>query len=226
MASLLILNAQVLVTMDRTRREIAGGWLFARDGEISALGGSGGEAYVAMADQVIDAKGCLVTPGLVNTHHHLCQNLTRTIAQDAPLFGWLTTLYPIWARMGPDAVRISAMLGLSELALSGCTCSSDHLYLYPNGSRLDDTIDAARAVGVRLHATHGSMSIGESQGGLPPDSLVLPEDVILKEGVRLIDTHHDPRPGAMIRVALAPCSPFSVSQDLMRETALLARDKG
>lgn len=227
MSTVLVKNAQVLVTMDRGRREIPDGWIFVRDGVISMVGqAKSADSAGSMADQVIDASGCIVTPGLVNTHHHLYQNLTRTIAQDDLLFGWLQTLYPIWARMGPAEIRTSAVLGLAELALSGCTCTSDHLYLYPNGARLDDTIDAALDIGMRLHATHGSMSIGESQGGLPPDSLVLPEYEILEESIRLIDTHHDAKPGAMIRVALAPCSPFSVSRDLMRETALLARDKG
>ena len=227
MSTLLVKNAQILVTMDRDRRELANGWMFIRDGVISMVGQSkGADSAGSMADRVIDAEGCLVTPGLINTHHHLYQNLTRTVAQDALLFGWLQTLYPIWARMGPDHIRVSALLGLAELALSGCTCTSDHLYLYPNGARLDDTIDASLDIGVRLHATHGSMSIGESDGGLPPDALVLAEDAILAESLRLIDTHHDPQPGAMVRVALAPCSPFSVSRDLMRETAVMARDKG
>jgi len=164
----------------------------------------------------------------VNTHHHLYQTLTRAVpgAQDAALFGWLTTLYPIWARFTPDHMRVSALTGLAELALSGCTLSSDHLYLYPNGSRLDDTIDAARDIGLRLHATRGAMSIGRSQGGLPPDDLVEDEAAILTDCIRVIDTFHDPRPDAMIRVAIAPCSPFSVSRDLMRDAAVLARDKG
>ena len=227
MSTLIVKNARVLVTMDRERREIPGGWMLVRDGVIQMVGASAvANDAGAMADEVIDATGCVVTPGLVNTHHHLFQTLTRTIAPDAALFGWLKTLYPIWAGMGPDHIRVSALTGLAELALSGCTTTSDHLYLYPNGVRLDDTIDAARDIGMRLHATHGSMSIGESQGGLPPDALCLHEPAILEESIRLIDTHHDPRPGAMVRVALAPCSPFSVSRDLMRQTALLARDKG
>ncbi|MBY0395100.1 MAG: 8-oxoguanine deaminase, partial [Thermoleophilia bacterium] len=177
---------------------------------------------------VIEAAGCIVTPGLVNTHHHLYQSLTRAVpgGQDALLFGWLRTLYPIWARFGPDEMRVSAMAGLAELALAGCSLTSDHLYLYPNGARLDDTIDAAREIGVRFHATRGAMSIGESAGGLPPDALVEGEDAILDDCIRVIDRFHDPKPGAMIRVGVAPCSPFSVSRDLMREAALLARDKG
>ena len=144
----------------------------------------------------------------------------------ALLFGWLRTLYPIWAKFGPEEMFISAQAGLVELALSGCTLSSDHLYLYPNGARLDDTIAAAAQVGLRFHPTRGAMSIGESDGGLPPDALVEREDAILNDCIRVIDAFHDPRPGAMVRVGVAPCSPFSVSTDLMRDAALLARDKG
>ncbi|MGB0439515.1 MAG: 8-oxoguanine deaminase [Paracoccaceae bacterium] len=178
--------------------------------------------------QVIDARGCVVTPGLVNTHHHLYQCLTRAVpgAQDALLFGWLQRLYPIWARFGPEEIFVSTQLGLSELALSGCTLTSDHLYMYPNGARLDDTIAAAAEVGLRFHPTRGAMSIGQSDGGLPPDSLVEREPDILADCIRVIDAHHDPRPGAMVRVGVAPCSPFSVSRDLMRDAAVLARDKG
>jgi len=176
----------------------------------------------------INAANCVVTPGLVNTHHHLFQTLTRAVpaGQDALLFGWLQTLYPIWSRFGPDEMRVSALIGLAELALSGCTLSSDHLYLFPNGARLDDTIDAAHEIGLRFHAMRGSMSIGESDGGLPPDALVEPEADILNDCIRVIDAFHDPNPGAMIRIGVAPCSPFSVSQELMRDTAVLARDKG
>jgi cytosine/adenosine deaminase-related metal-dependent hydrolase len=179
-------------------------------------------------DQVINAAGCVVTPGLVNTHHHLYQTLTRVVpgGQDALLFGWLQTLYPIWARMGPEEIFTSAQVGLAELALSGCTMSSDHLYMYPNGARLEDTIEAAKTIGLRFHPTRGSMSIGQSDGGLPPDALVEKESAILEDCIRVVDAFHDPDEGAMVRVGLAPCSPFSVSRDLMRETALLARDKG
>ena len=225
MNDLLVRNAEVLVTMDGARRELAGGWMLVRGGAIAEVG-TGEVPTGAHPAQIIDASRCVVTPGLVNTHHHLYQNLTRTIAQDALLFGWLQTLYPIWSRMRPEEIRISALVGLAELALSGCTLSSDHLYLYPNGARLDDTIDAAREIGVRLHATRGSMSIGESAGGLPPDTLVEDEAAILDDCIRVIDAHHDPDPGAMIRVGVAPCSPFSVSRELMRDAALLARDKG
>jgi len=224
MSTLLVKNADVLVTMDATRREIVSGGVFARDGVIEVVGTNLPET----ADTVVDAKGCVITPGLVNTHHHLYQTMTRAVpgGQDALLFGWLQTLYPIWARMGPEEMFISAQVGLAELALSGCTMSSDHLYLYPNGVRLEDTIEAAATIGLRFHPTRGSMSIGESDGGLPPDSLVENERAILEDSIRLVDAFHDDSDGAMVRVGLAPCSPFSVSRDLMRETALLARDKG
>ena len=187
-----------------------------------------GPALDAPDARVVEARGCVVTPGLVNTHHHLYQTLTKAVpgGQDALLFGWLQTLYPIWARFGPEEMRVSTLLGLSELALSGCTTSSDHLYLYPNGARLDDTIWAAGEVGMRFHPTRGSMSIGESAGGLPPDDLVESETAILKDCIRVIDAFHDPAPGSMVRVGVAPCSPFSVSRELMRDAAVLARDKG
>ncbi|WP_417244611.1 8-oxoguanine deaminase [Celeribacter sp.] len=220
----LICNADVILTMDDDRQEIKGGDILVRDGVITAVG----QGLYDDDAQIVDAQGCLVTPGLVNTHHHLYQTLTRAVpgAQDALLFGWLMTLYPIWAGFGPEHMRISALVGLAELALSGCSTTSDHLYLYPNGARLDDTIEAAQAIGMRLHATRGSMSIGESAGGLPPDSLVEREEDILNDCIRVIDTFHDPNPGAMTRVSVAPCSPFSVSRELMRDSALLARDKG
>jgi cytosine/adenosine deaminase-related metal-dependent hydrolase len=226
MSTLLVKNADVLVTMDSARREITGGGLFARDGVIEAVGA--GTDLPDSADEVLDASGHVVTPGLVNTHHHFYQNLTRCVpaAQDATLFGWLKTLYPIWSRIGPDEVRVSAMLALAEMALTGCTCSSDHLYIFPNGVRLEDEIDAAQEIGVRLHATRGAMSIGESKGGLPPDDLVERESDILDDCLRVIQAHHDAAPGAMIRIAVAPCSPFSVSRELMRDACLLARDQG
>ncbi len=224
MATLLLKNADVLVTMDGTHCEIPGGGLLARDGVIEMVGSELPET----ADVVVDAKGCVVTPGLVNTHHHLYQTMTRAVpgGQDALLFGWLQTLYPIWSRMGPEEMFVSAQVGLAELALSGCTMSSDHLYLYPNGVRLEDTIDAAETVGIRFHPTRGSMSIGESDGGLPPDWLVETESAILEDSIRVVDAFHDTNNGAMVRVGLAPCSPFSVSREIMRDTALLARDKG
>ncbi|MEM7069499.1 MAG: 8-oxoguanine deaminase [Pseudomonadota bacterium] len=223
MATLLIRNAEQLVTMDGDRREIANGGLFVRDGVIEAAGTELPET----ADEVVDASGCVVTPGLVNTHHHLYQTLTRVVpgGQDALLFGWLQTLYPIWATFGPEEFFISAQAGLAELALSGCSMSSDHLYLYPNGARLEDTIEAAKTIGIRFHPTRGAMSIGESDGGLPPDSLVEKEHEILNDCIRVVDKYHDPNPGSMLRIGLAPCSPFSVSRELMRDAAILARDK-
>ena len=219
----LIRNADTILTMDDARRELSGADILLRGGAIASIGQG-----LTTTGEVLDATGCLVTPGLVNTHHHLYQTLTRAVpgGQDALLFGWLQTLYPIWARFGPEEMRVSALIGLAELALSGCSLSSDHLYLFPNGARLDDTIDAAAEIGLRFHATRGAMSIGESDGGLPPDSLVEPEAAILDDCIRLIDRYHDARPGAMLRIGIAPCSPFSVSRDLMRDAAILARDKG
>ncbi|WP_375691894.1 8-oxoguanine deaminase [Pseudooceanicola sp. LIPI14-2-Ac024] len=223
MAEILIRGADHILTMDDQRRELSGADILVRDGVVAALGPG-----LATTGETVLATGCVVTPGLVNTHHHLYQTLTRAVpgGQDALLFGWLQTLYPIWSRFGPEEMRISALTGLAELALSGCTLSSDHLYLYPNGARLDDTIDAAREIGLRFHPTRGSMSIGESAGGLPPDSLVEDEAAILDDCIRVVDTFHDAAEGAMVRVGLAPCSPFSVSRELMRDAALLARDKG
>jgi cytosine/adenosine deaminase-related metal-dependent hydrolase len=225
MKEILIRGADRVVTMDGARAEIAGGDVLIRGGEIAAVGR--GLAPSGAGGEVVEARGCVVTPGLVNTHHHLYQSLTRAVpgAQDALLFGWLKTLYPIWARFGPEEVHVSALLGLAELALSGCTLTSDHLYIFPNGARLDDTISAAAELGLRFHPTRGAMSIGESKGGLPPDSLVEAEPAILDDCIRVIDAFHDPRPGAMVRIGVAPCSPFSVSRELMRDAALLARDK-
>ena len=224
MAETLIKDADVVVTMDDNRRMLHGADLLLRDGVIAEIG----HDLVTDDAVVFSAKGKIVTPGLVNTHHHLYQTLTRAVpgAQDALLFGWLQRLYPIWARFGPEEMYVSAQVGLAELALSGCTLTSDHLYLYPGGARLDDTIAAAQDVGLRFHATRGAMSIGESDGGLPPDALVEDERAILEDSIRVIDAFHDPRPGAMVRVGVAPCSPFSVTRDLMRDAAILARDKG
>ena len=226
MHTLLVQNAQVLVTMDDARREIKNGALFVRGNVIAAVGAA--DELPPAADEIIDASGCVVMPGLVNTHHHLYQTLTRAVpaAQDAELFQWLKTLYPIWARMGPEAVYVSALVGLAELMLSGCTTSSDHLYIFPNGARLDDEISAAQEIGIRFHAMRGSMSLGKSKGGLPPDSVVEREDAILRDSQRLIETYHDPSRYAMLRVGLAPCSPFSVTRDLMRESAAMARAYG
>ena len=224
MTHTLIRGADLVLTMDDDRSERAGADIRLRDGCVAEIG----PGLAPDGAEIFDSAGCLVTPGLVNTHHHLFQTMTRAVpaAQDAALFGWLRTLYPIWARMGPDHMRVSALTGLAELALSGCTMSSDHLYLFPNGARLDDTIDAARQIGLRFHATRGAMSIGESDGGLPPDSLVEREADILTDTIRVIDAFHDPAPGAMVRVGVAPCSPFSVTRELMRDAAILARDKG
>ncbi|WP_149588244.1 8-oxoguanine deaminase [Tabrizicola flagellatus] len=223
MPDILIRNADVVATMDARRSELRGADVLIRGGIIAGVGPSLSDEGV----EVIEARGCVVTPGLVNTHHHLYQTLTRAVpgGQDSLLFGWLKTLYPIWARFGPEEMFVSAQVGLAELALSGCTLTSDHLYLFPNGARLDDTIAAAGEVGLRFHPTRGAMSIGESAGGLPPDSLVETETAILEDMIRVVDRFHDPRPGAMVRVGLAPCSPFSVSRELMRDSALLARDK-
>ncbi|MEP2640974.1 amidohydrolase family protein, partial [Roseobacter sp.] len=223
MTRLLLRGADHLLTMDDARRELRGADVLIDGGVIREIG------VALRADAtVIDVSGCVVTPGLVNTHHHLYQSLTRAVpaAQDALLFGWLNVLYPIWARFTPDHMFTSAQVGLAELALSGCTLSSDHLYLYPNGTRLEDTIHAAAEIGLRFQPTRGAMSIGRSQGGLPPDSLVEPEGDILDDCIRVIDAFHDPAPGSLCRVGVAPCSPFSVSRDLMRQAAVLARDKG
>ena len=231
--TLLIKNADVLCTMlepqeyeKDTKGEITNGGLFARNGIIETVGES--SSLPQIADTIIDMKGHVVIPGMVNTHHHLFQNLTRAVpaAQNSELFGWLKTLYPIWSNIGPKHVYWSTALGLAELALSGCTTSSDHLYIYPNGARLDDSLSAAADIGVRFHGTRGSMSIGESKGGLPPDSLTEKESYILSESQRLIETYNDNNRYAMQRIALAPCSPFSVSIDLMRESAEMARSYG
>ncbi len=223
-----IRNADSVVTMDDARSEIADGAIAFRNGVVVAVGPTGALAHVIdAADTVIDARGCVITPGLVNTHHHLYQSLTRAVpgGANASLFGWLKCLYPIWANYRPEDVRAATRLGLGELALSGCTLSSDHLYLFPDGVTLDDTIEAAATIGIRFHPTRGSMSVGVSAGGLPPDSLVESEPAILRDTIRVIDRYHDASDGAMVRVGVAPCSPFSVSQGLMRDSALLARDK-
>ena len=226
MGTLLVKNATVVVTMDDARREILNGGLFARDGWIEQVAPTA--ELPATADEVLDLTDHVLAPGLVNTHHHLYQTLTRAVpgAQDAGLFDWLRTLYPIWAHLTPSDIRISTQLGLLELANSGCTTAADHLYLYPNGSRLDDEIEAAAEIGLRLHAGRGSMSLGESAGGLPPDSVVEDEQAILTDTQRLVEQYHDPAPGAMVRVVVAPCSPFSVTTDAMAESASLARSLG
>jgi 8-oxoguanine deaminase len=223
MSTLLVRNAQLLVTMDDKRREIVDGGIFSRDGYIERVGVSA--ELPSSADVVLDLRDHIVLPGLVNTHHHFYQTLTRAIpsAQNVNLFNWLKELYPIWARMTPEHIYVSALTALAELALSGCTTASDHLYLFPNGSKLDDEIAAGQEIGLRLHASRGSMSLGESKGGLPPDSLVNSDTEILNDSMRLIEKYHDPKPGSMLQIVLAPCSPFSVTDDLMRDSAEMAR---
>jgi cytosine/adenosine deaminase-related metal-dependent hydrolase len=224
MATLLIKNATLLVTMDDHRREIRAGGLFIQDGFIEKVGPTGD--LPSTANEVLDLSDHLVLPGLVNTHHHFYQTLTRAVpaAQDANLFNWLKTLYPIWARLTPDDIFISTQTALAELALSGCTTASDHLYLFPNGSKLDDEIAAAKEIGVRIQASRGSMSLGESKGGLPPDSVVDTEENIIKDSQRLIQKYHEAKSGAFVQVVLAPCSPFSVTGELMKQSAALARE--
>jgi 8-oxoguanine deaminase len=226
MATLLARNAEVLVTMDGSRRELRGAGLYAVDGFIRQVGPSG--ELPPTADVVVDLRGQIVLPGLVNTHHHLNQTLTRAFpaAQDAALFEWLTAQYPAWTRIDAEASHVSTLVGVAELVLSGCTTVFDHTYLYKSGNSVDVQVEAARRIGVRFHASRGSMSVGRSKGGLPPDEAVEDESLILKDSARVIDRFHDPCPGAMTRVVLAPCAPFSVSADLLRESAALARDRG
>lgn len=224
--TLLIRDAALVATCDDARRELRDASVLVRGGRVEAVGPAA--ALPREADEVIDARGHLVVPGLVNAHHHMFQSLTRAVpaVQDAELFAWLRGLYPRWAGLTPEMARVSAQVAMAELLLSGCTTSADHLYLFPNGVRLDDTIEAAALAGLRLVATRGAMSVGRSQGGLPPDALVEREAEILRDMQRVVERWHDPRPGAMVQVALAPCSPFSVSRDLMREAAALARALG
>jgi 8-oxoguanine deaminase len=226
MSTLLVRHADLLVTMDDQRREIPDGGLFIRDGFIEQVGQT--IDLPPTADETLDLSHHVLLPGLINTHHHFYQTLTRVIpgAQNANLFNWLKTLYPIWGRMTPEDIQISTQTALAELALSGCTTASDHLYIFPNGSSLDDEIQAGRETGLRLHASRGSMSLGESKGGLPPDRVVESEDFILEDSQRLIETYHDPLPGAFTQIVLAPCSPFSVTPNLMRQSAALAREYG
>ncbi|MCW2692573.1 MAG: amidohydrolase [Mycobacterium sp.] len=226
-ADLLVRGADLLATCDGpagTAREIVGGWVAVTDGLVSALGGPGDPAPPAR--RVLDATGCLVTPGLVNTHHHIYQNLTRAYAPvvNGSLFTWLSGLYPVWAGIDAEAAYLSAWVGLAELALGGCTTTTDHLYIAPRGGGdlWGAEIQAAKEVGLRFHPTRGSMSLSIKDGGLPPDSVVQDDDAILADSERLVAEHHDATWGAMVRVALAPCSPFSVSPDLMARTAELA----
>ena len=224
MADLVLTDCGTIATVDDDRREQSGGWIAMTDGLISAIGS--GADTVPEAARTLSADGGLVTPGLINTHHHLYQNLTRAYAPmtSAPLFGWLQTLYPLWQALDEEASYVSAWVGLAELALSGCTTPTDHLYLHPagGGDLITAEIEAARDLGLRFHPTHGSMSLSVKDGGLPPDDVVMDEDAILAESERLVGLHHDPSHGAMTRIALAPCSPFSVTPDLMRRTAELA----
>ena len=228
MPTLLIKHAQLLVTMDAQRREIADGAVFVRDNVIEAVGTTAD--LPDTADDVIDARDQIVIPGLVNTHHHMFQTLTRAFAQGNELFGWLRDLYPVWAHLTPEMVKVSTQTAMAELLLSGCTTSSDHLYIYPNGRagqvRLDDSIEGATEIGMRFHAARGAMSVGVSKGGLPPDAMVEDEAAILKDTQRLIERWHEPARFAMQRIVVAPCSPFSVSRELMRDSALLARQHG
>jgi cytosine/adenosine deaminase-related metal-dependent hydrolase len=223
-ADLLITDAELVATVDDTRREIPGGWVAVTDGVVSALGAAGDPRPPAA--RTLDARGCLVTPGLVNTHHHLYQNLTRAFAPalSGGLFDWLVTLYPLWARLDEEAAYVSAYVGLTELALAGCTTSTDHLYVHPRGAGdlISAEVAAARDLGVRFSPTRGSMSLSVKDGGLPPDSVVQDDDEVLADSQRLVELHHDRSPTAMTRIALAPCSPFSVSTSLMTRTAELA----
>ena len=226
MTTLLIKNATLIVTMDGEDRDLKDAAIFCRDGFIEQIGAQADLPQTA--DRVLDLKDHIVLPGLINTHHHFYQTLTRALpgSQNANLFNWLTYLYPIWAGLTPEDIFTSTQTALAELALSGCTTASDHLYLFPNGSKLDDQIEAAAQMGMRLHASRGSMSLGQSQGGVPPDSVVDTEDKILADSERLILRYHDPKPGSKLQIVLAPCSPFSVTGELMRESALLARRYG
>src|ERR671932_1992978 len=226
MPTLLAQNADILVTMDDGRRELPNAGLFVRDGIIEQVGPTG--ELPRDADIVLDMTGQILLPGFVNTHHHLDQTLTRALpaGQNINLFPWLRVHYPIWARRTPEASRWSALVGLAELAASGCTTVFDHTYIFPNGCRIDDQIAAAREIGVRFHASRGSMSLGESQGGLPPDSCVEDEAAILDDSRRVIEAYHDASHGSMTQIVLAPCSPFSVTPELLRESAELARAYG
>lgn len=230
MALTIIQHADYLVTMDAQRRELRDAAVVVEDRAVAWVGATHDlpAHYTDRPHQTISAAGRIVLPGFVNTHHHFYQTLTRVIpqAQNAVLFDWLRTLYPIWAELTPADVRVSTQLALVELLLSGCTTSSDHHYLWPNGSRLDDQFEAAEQIGVRFHGARGSMSLGESQGGLPPDRVTEDEERILRDCRRVVETYHDPARFAMRRVVIAPCSPFSVTPDLMRESAALARSFG
>ena len=221
MTTTLLIRAGLLFTGER---EIEGGWVFARDGMIAEVG----SGDPPPADEVINSPNCVAVPGLVNAHDHMYQWATRGYAPDGTLFEWLRALYPVWARIDADIVRVAARAAMSRLLLSGCTLSTDHHYVFPRGRAgiFEALVDAARELGLRFHPCRGSMSLGESKGGLPPDSVVEDEDSILADTELMIKRFHDPKPGSMCRVAVAPCSPFSVTPELMRESAALARRHG
>ncbi len=223
MPTMLVRHARLLATMDGTDTRWEDGGMYIVDNVIQQVGPT--ERLPTTAEKVIDAQDMVILPGLINTHHHFYQTLTRAVpaAQNADLFTWLRMLYPIWARLTPQAINVSTQIAIAELMLSGCTTGSDHTYIWPNGARLDDQIEAAQAMGFRFHAARGSMSVGEAKGGLPPDSVVEDEDAILHDSRRLIEQYHDGERFSMLRIVLAPCSPFSVSPDLMRESVALAR---
>jgi len=221
-STLLVRNIHTLVTMDGARRELHDAAIYAQGNVIVAVGDLAAMPATT-AHTEIDARSHVVIPGLVNTHHHLFQSLTRALAQESELFDWLRRLYPVWSRLDSESAHVSAKLGMAELMLAGCTTTSDHLYLYPNDVRLDDTIRAGTEIGMRFHAARGAMSLGESAGGLPPDALVEREDAIIADTRRVIESFHDAQRYAMTRIVVAPCSPFSVSPELMRDCAALAR---
>ncbi|TDD54467.1 8-oxoguanine deaminase [Kribbella antibiotica] len=221
----LVIEGAYVATLDPGRREFVG-HVVVKGNQIVAVGP--GRSSVVGAARVIDGSGCLVTPGFVNTHQHLYQWVTRGLAVDATLFGWLQTLYPVWSRITAESVHVAAQGALAQLALTGCTTAADHHYVFPRGGGdvLAATIAAAAEVGLRFHATRGSMDRGQKDGGLPPDSVVEDRDEILAATSSAIDRWHDPSAGSMLQIGVAPCSPFSVSGELMRESAVLARRKG
>ncbi len=226
MSTLLLKNARLLVSMDDAANAWPDGGIYIENNVIRQVGPT--SDLPQTADKMIDASGMLVMPGMVNTHHHFYQTLTRNVpaAQDANLFDWLVTHYPIWAGLTPEAIYISSKIAMAELMLSGCTTSSDHTYIWPNGARIDDQIRAAGEMGFRFHAARGSMSVGESKGGLPPDSVVEDEAAILQDSRRVLEQYHDASRHSMLRIVLAPCSPFSVSPNLMQESLEMARAYG
>jgi cytosine/adenosine deaminase-related metal-dependent hydrolase len=223
--SLLVESCEVAVTMDDAGTELANASVLVRDG---AIGWVGSGTPPGEPDERLDGRGTIAIPGLVNTHHHLYQSLTRARARDKGLFGWLVELYPVWAGLDPEWERAAARVGLAELALSGCSTTTDHHYLHPAGAGdlLEVEIEAARELGVRFHPCRGSMDLGESDGGLPPDAVVESTDDALARSREAVERFHDPAPGSMLRIAIAPCSPFSVTERLMRESAVLARALG